>query len=91
MVCPHCLSENVNWVESAGEGSIYSFTTVYKASPAFQEDIPYIVALIELKEGVRMLSNLVTDEPDNVYIGMPVKVIFEKTDSDIVLPKFVAI
>jgi len=90
MVCPHCLSGNTEWVESEGMGIVYSFTIVHKAPPAFQGDTPYVVALIELKEGVRMLSNLVTDEPDKVRIGMPVKVIFEKTASDIVLPKFIA-
>jgi|TARA_B100000315_G_C14212722_1_gene422813 hypothetical protein len=52
---------------------------------------PYVVAIIELQEGVRMVSNVIGCPPDSVHIGMPVQVVFEKAanaESDFMLPKF---
>ena len=87
--CRSCLSENVEWIEAGGRGKIYSYTVVHRPPTAqFQEDAPYVVALIELEEGVCMMSNIVGIEPSAVCVGMEVEVVFEEITPDISLPKF---
>jgi uncharacterized OB-fold protein len=87
--CPHCFSENVEWVEASGKGTVYSFTVVESNSPsAFINDIPYVVAVVKLEEGVQMLSNVVGCDPSEVSCDMPVEVTFEKLDDEFTLPKF---
>lgn len=87
--CRGCLSENLDWIEASGRGKVYSYTIVNRPPSAqFQEDVPYVVALVELEEGVRMMSNIVGIEPEAVRIDMPVEVVFDEITSDISLPKF---
>ncbi len=87
--CRDCMSENVEWIESAGTGKIYSFTIVHRPPTAlFDEDAPYAVALVELDEGVRMMSNIVGIRPDDVRVDMPVEVVFDEITPTVSLPKF---
>ena len=82
--------------ESAGDGVIYTFTVVRQhGHPFFRAHAPYVVALVDLDEGVRMMTNLVRDEegfpsiaPEEVRIGMPVRVVFHDVTEEITLPKF---
>jgi uncharacterized protein len=89
MLCPQCHSLDSQWVKLSGKGSIYSFT-VYRVPyhPAFKDDIPYVLAIIQLAEGPRMESNIVGCRPEDVRIEMPVEVSFEDITSEISLPKF---
>ncbi|MCZ6558602.1 MAG: Zn-ribbon domain-containing OB-fold protein [SAR324 cluster bacterium] len=88
-ICPHCNGRNMDWRDASGEGEIYSFTVARRpAGPAFKEDVPYVIVLVDLKEGPRMLSNLVTDDVDGVRIGQRVKVMFDEVTDEITLPKF---
>ena len=85
--CGNCLSENLVWVESAGRGTLYSYTTVYRPQqPEFE--VPYTVVVVELDEGYYMLSNLVGVEPEDVKIGTPLEVVFEERSDEITLPLF---
>ncbi len=89
LFCPHCLSPNLEWVKASGRGKIYSFTVVYSYQPTeFSENVPYIVAVIDLQEGVRMMSNIVGCTPETVKCDMEVKVVFENVTEEITLPKF---
>lgn len=89
IVCPSCMSNKIKWVESSGKGKVYSFTVARRnRHPAFVDKVPYIVALIELEEGVRMMSNLVNVEVEDVKCDMPVEVVFEKIDENLTLPMF---
>ena len=82
-------SKNIEWREVSGKGKIYSFTIVHApAGPAFKDETPYIVASIELEEGARIISNVITEDVTNVSIGDRVKVIFEKQDDEFTIPKF---
>lgn len=75
--CPHCRSARSAWTPASGRGTIYTFTVVRQAlGKGWDEHVPYVVAVIELVEGVRMLSNLVNVPPEAVQIGMPVEVVF---------------
>ncbi|ACL05075.1 protein of unknown function DUF35 [Desulfatibacillum aliphaticivorans] len=89
LFCPECHSDQLDWVESAGKGAVYSYTVVYNNSPsAFLQDVPYVVAIVKLDEGVRMCTNIVGCEPEKIQCDMPVEVVFEKLDVEFTLPKF---
>lgn len=89
IACPDCFSDHVEWVEASGKGSIYTFTVVKNNAPsAFIQDIPYVVAVIRLDEGVQMLSNVVDCDPETLHCDMSVEVVFEKFTTEFTLPKF---
>ena len=89
MICPFCLSTNLEWFESRGKGKLYSFTVVDLGAPeAFQEALPYVIGVIDLEEGVRMLSWLVDCKHDDVKCDMDVEVTFKDLDEDTALPMF---
>jgi uncharacterized OB-fold protein len=88
--------EPVHWIEAAGTGSVYSYSVHFIGpSKAYKGDPPHIVVLVDLDEGVRMMSLLVRDEegfpslaPEEVSIGMPVRVVYHDVTDEITLPKF---
>ena len=87
--CPHCLSENTEWVKVSGKGKVYSFTICERpGNPAFANDTPYNVAIIELNEGVRMMSQVIDCENKDIKCDMPVEVVFKDTTPEISLPYF---
>jgi uncharacterized OB-fold protein len=68
---------------------VYSFTIVRQNfSRSFRHLLPYVVALVDLDEGPRLMTNLVNCDPDGVRIGMPVRVTFEKVSDDASIPLF---
>ena len=88
-LCPACWSDQLEWVDVAGTGRVHSFTVIRRASdPAFASRVPYVVALIELDEGPRMMANIVGDDALAVAIGDPVKVTFEDRGSGALIPQF---
>ncbi|MGW9331727.1 Zn-ribbon domain-containing OB-fold protein [Bosea sp. NPDC055594] len=89
-LCPHCHSDELEWTDASGRGEIYSYTIARKpAGPAFAADVPYVVAMITLDEGPRMLTNISTADVDSVRIGDRVRVKFDDVAADLTLPKFV--
>jgi len=89
LFCPHCLSSKLQWVKSSGKGRIYTYSVVYSYAPTqFSSDVPYVVAVIELEEGVRMMSNVVECRPEEIQCDKTVEVIFHKVNEDVTLPKF---
>jgi len=71
--CPNCFGSNLEWRLISGRGKVYSYTIVNVSPlPEFDKKIPYIFAIIELEEGVRVASNLEQCSPEEVEIGMPV-------------------
>ena len=90
-VCPSCLSAELEWAPVSGRGVVHAFTIPHRhPNPAFGVDAPYVVALIELEEGARILSNLVGVEPTPaaVRVGMPVEIVYDEVTAEITLPKF---
>ena len=87
-MCPQCHSLDWTAIEASGRGTVYSFVMPRHPAMPFLDD-DYIVALIELEEGTRLVSNLVDVAPENAAIGMPVRVRFDAFDGDVVLPMFV--
>jgi hypothetical protein len=77
-LCSHCRSGELDWHAAQGGGRIASFTVVSRApTAAFAGDAPYVIALIDLQEGIRFMCNVIGCSPDSVRIGLPVKLVFE--------------
>ena len=88
-LCPKCLSDDTEWLRCAGTGQVYTFTITYQnQAPGFREQLPYVMAYVELDEGVRLLTNIVGCAPDSVRIGMRVRVVFEDVTDEIAIPRF---
>ena len=86
--CPVCWSQDLDFQVASGRGRIETFTVVHQAPyPSFEDRIPYVIALVELEEGVRMMGNIVDCEPGEVTIGMAVAVTFEERD-EVMIPMF---
>ena len=91
IACPRCHSRNVGWIQASGKGKLYSFQIAHRAlNPAFKIEPPYILAMVELEEGPRLMSNLIDIEPDPdiVKCDMAVEVVFEKQTDEVTLPLF---
>ncbi len=88
-LCPECLSSRTEWVRSQGTGKVYTFTITYQnTAPGFRESLPYVLAYVELDEGLKMLTNIVDCRPEEVRIGMPVAVVFDDVTPEVTLAKF---
>ena len=89
-VCDACYSMEVGWVEASGRGRVHSWTVAHHPfHPGFKADLPYIVALVDLEEGVRMNAQMRGVTPDEMRMDMPVQVTFERTTEGWTLPAFV--
>jgi uncharacterized OB-fold protein len=88
-LCPVCWSDKLEWVQASGKGSVHSFTVIRRASlAAYDVRVPYVVALIDLDEGPRMVTNLLGDDALDVKIGDKVEVTFEDRGDGAMLPQF---
>ena len=87
--CPHCGSANVGWIRGTGGGTVFTFTVVRQSGdPYFKSKLPYAVAMIELDEEVRVMSNIVETPLEALHIGMRVEVVFEAASAGIAIPLF---
>ena len=87
--CPHCTSPDFSWTPVSGRGKIFSYVVYHRVyHPGFANEVPYTVALVELEEGPRMISNVIDIPPDAVVCDMPVRVVYEDINDAATLPKF---
>ncbi len=87
--CPEDLSQDFEWLRCSGRGTVYTFTiTRQNQSSGFRNKVPYVMAYVELEEGVRVLTNIVGCDPESVTIGMPVEVTFEDVTPEVSVPLF---
>ena len=88
-VCPECWSREAEWTPVEPTGEIWSFGVYDRAfSKAFEADIPYVVALVQLDAGPQMISNVIGVEPPDVEVGMRVTAVFEPFADGGALVKF---
>jgi uncharacterized OB-fold protein len=87
-ICPHCFSDRLAWVKASGKGTIYSYTVAHTAFGVFAAEAPYVVAIVELEEGVRMMTRLVGAPREQIAVGKPVQITFETLAEDVTLPYF---
>ena len=86
--CPTCLGEGYTWNEVSGRGTVYTFAIMHQRyHPAWEPDLPYNIALVELDEGPRMPANIIGVENDKIAVGMPVEVVWER-EGDAPVPRF---
>lgn len=81
-ICPHCLSADTEWLQAAGTGTVYSFSTMGKGEAA------YTLAFVTLAEGVTLMTNLVDCDPSQVAIGQAVRVVFKPSEGGHAVPMF---
>jgi uncharacterized OB-fold protein len=87
--CIHCLSPDIEWIEAKGSGKIHTFSVVERTSdPRFIDHLPYVLAIVELDEGVKMTTRIVGAQIDALQCDMPVQVVFEELNADVALPVF---
>ena len=89
-VCPQCLSsESLSWSESQGNGTIYAASVQEKpANPFMADRVPYVVALVELDDGIRLMSNVINCAPYDATVGRTVKLTWEPLSDGRHLPQF---
>ena len=76
-LCAACQSEALTWHDSAGLGRVLSYTTVYRApTAAFRDEVPYVIALIDMAEGFRLMANVAGAASASVAIGAQVRIGF---------------
>jgi uncharacterized protein len=88
--CPHCFALDLEWQRVSGRGRLHTFTIVHRGLRDFPLGSPYVIAIVELDEGPRLMTNLVGVEADvaKLRIGLPVEVVFEDVTPEVTLPRF---
>lgn len=87
--CMHCGAKTMQWRDASGHGVIYSYTVIHlNKAPAFVANTPYNVAIVQLEEGPRILSNIVDVAPTDICVDLPVTVVFDTINEQITLPHF---
>jgi uncharacterized OB-fold protein len=88
-ICATCLSDKHEWVNASGRGKLYTFVVVRETrARGWDKMVPYVLAVVTLEEGPRMLTNVINIEPEAVTIDMPVEVTFAELDGTTKLPLF---
>ena len=88
-LCPSCASSKTETVRASGRGRVYTFTVTHQnQAPGFRDELPYVMAYVELDEGPRILTNIINTPPSEVKIDLPVEVVFEDIDENLAIPKF---
>lgn len=91
VVCPSCHSRDLTWMQASGKGKLHAFEIAYQTiSRTFKVPPPYVLAMVELDEGPRMMTNLINVEPHPraIRCDMPVEIVFTKLTEEVTLPLF---
>lgn len=89
LYCTNCHSDNAEWIEASGKGKLYAYAiNEYMVPFPFWDDMPYVVAMVDLEEGVRMISNIVDCDQDKLKNGMDLVVVFDDVSKEFTLPKW---
>jgi uncharacterized OB-fold protein len=89
LYCTACQSDDHEWIEASGKAKLYAFAiNEYGVPFPFMPDLPYVLALVDLKEGPRMISNVVNCDHKKLNNGMELEVVFEDVSEKISLPKW---
>jgi uncharacterized OB-fold protein len=89
VMCPHCHSMDIEWIEASGEGTIHTFAVQHRAMGGWADEVPFVTAYIDLKEGDRMftvLRGVDPQKPETIKIGARVKVEFEPASDEVSIP-----
>ena len=89
MICTSCWSEQLRWVDLKGDGQLYAFTRMWVVPKPFVKDVPYVVGLVDLVEGIRLLSRI-RGRYEDLDIGMKVRIVYDHINEKITLYNFEA-
>ncbi len=90
-LCPHCLAEGGPWVALSGKGTLSSWCVYHRAfHPAFADAVPYVIAQVDLAEGIRYIAPLRHGADAPLVLGLPVRVVYESISDEVTLPLFEA-
>lgn len=88
-VCPLCLGTSLAWTEAAGGAEVYAVSVQHRpAYPTLADRVPYAVALVDLDEGIRMMTNVIDCDPESVAVGQRVELCWEPLSDGRHLPQF---
>ena len=90
-ISPCCFSRDTTWIQASGKATLFTYGIVQRAPhPGFDEDVPFVTAIVELEEGPTMPTNIVMEDPtpEKLQVGMALEVVFEEITDTISLPKF---
>lgn len=87
--CQHCWSPESTWTRITGRARVFSFTVFHRAYAAeLADQLPYVVGVVELEEGPRLITNIVGCDPADVRVDLPVEVVFDDITDDVTLHAF---
>lgn len=86
--CPRCWSEEVDLVSASGNARLYTWTVVHQNAPAFDAQTPYVVAVVDLAEGPRLMTNIENCSPDELEAGLELILVFRHDDDGFAVPVF---
>ena len=88
-ISPFGRGDELEWVEVSGRGTVYSYTVARRPTgPQWAADVPYVIAIVELEEGVHLTANIVECDVDAVRVDMPVEVTYQDVTPEVTLPQF---
>ena len=88
-ICTSCSAISLKWVEASGKATVTSWTIIrHPVSEAYAEEVPYVIALVELQEGPVMMTRMIDCDPESVRSGMAVEACFEDWTENISMPAF---
>jgi len=87
--CPHCGARDLEWFQASGKGRLHTFVINHRPPP-YLKDGPYVIAVVELEEGPRMMTNLVDApaDPGKIACDSPVEIVFDAVTPEVTLPRF---
>lgn len=87
--CPSCLSSDIEWFRSAGHGRLHTYLISHRPAPGYQDEVPYAIAVVELDEGPRLMTNIVgiPNTPEDLVLDMELAVTFQDR-GDVAVPVF---
>lgn len=89
LYCTACQADEHEWVEASGKGTLFAYAVNYFGVPfPFWADLPYVLGMVDLAEGVRMISNIVDCDFEELENGMELEVVFDDVSDEITLPKW---
>lgn len=88
--CPRCYSSDVRWEPVSGRGTLETYVINHRPAPGFEDMAPYVIAIVTLEEGPRLMTNLVDVEPDpaRLPVDLPLEVVYDDVTDEVTLPKF---
>ena len=87
-ICDQCLEEASEWEEVSTTGTIWSYIVYHRAfHPGFEDEVPYVVAIVENQEGLRFTGNVIGDR-QHIAVGVPVTAVFEVATPEVTLVKW---